>query len=61
MAELERRVIPIGPFHPLQEEAEFFKLKVEGEKVVGLDIQLGYMHRGHEKLCEGKTKPNDCT
>ncbi|NLI98938.1 NADH:ubiquinone oxidoreductase [bacterium] len=47
--------MPIGPFHPLQEEAEFFKLKVEGEKVVGLDIQLGYMHRGHEKLCEGKT------
>lgn len=52
---MERRVIPIGPFHPLQEEAEFFKLKVEGEKVVGLDIQLGYMHRGHEKLAEGKT------
>ncbi len=55
MADMERRVIPIGPFHPLQEEAEFFKLKVEGERVVGLDIQLGYMHRGHEKLAEGKT------
>lgn len=52
---MERRVIPIGPFHPLQEEAEYFKLTVEGEKVVHLDIQLGYMHRGHEKLCEGKT------
>ncbi len=55
MAELKRRVIPIGPFHPLQEEAEYFKLTVEGEKVVGLDIQLGYMHRGHEKICENKT------
>jgi NADH-quinone oxidoreductase subunit D len=55
LAELKRRVIPIGPFHPLQEEAEYFKLTVEGEKVVGLDIQLGYMHRGHEKICENKT------
>ncbi|MCK4231877.1 nickel-dependent hydrogenase large subunit [candidate division WOR-3 bacterium] len=55
LAALERKVIPIGPFHPLQEEAEYFKLTVEGEKVVGLDIQLGYMHRGHEKICEGKT------
>lgn len=55
MAELERKVIPIGPFHPLQEEAEYFKLTVEGEEVVGLDIQLGYMHRGHEKMCESRT------
>ena len=55
MAEFERRVIPIGPFHPLQEEAEYFKLTVEGEKVVHLDIQIGYMHRGHEKICESKT------
>jgi len=55
LAELERKVIPIGPFHPLQEEAEYFKLTVEGEEVVHLDIQLGYMHRGHEKICEGKT------
>ncbi len=52
---MQPRVIPIGPFHPLQEEAEYFKLTVEGERVVGLDIQLGYMHRGHEKICEGKT------
>ncbi|NIP87204.1 MAG: hypothetical protein GTO03_17245, partial [Planctomycetales bacterium] len=39
-------IIPVGPYHPLQEEPEFFKLYVEGEKVVGLDIELGYNHRG---------------
>ncbi|MBM3323670.1 NADH:ubiquinone oxidoreductase [candidate division WOR-3 bacterium] len=44
----DRRIVPIGPFHPLQEEPEFFKLIVEGEKVVGLEINLGYNHRGHE-------------
>ncbi|MFA5042804.1 MAG: nickel-dependent hydrogenase large subunit [Kiritimatiellia bacterium] len=48
-------IIPIGPYHPLQEEPEFFKLHVEGEKVVRLDIELGYNHRGIEKLSELKT------
>lgn len=50
-----RTVIPIGPYHALQEEPEFFKLYVEGETVVGLDIELGYNHRGIEKLSESKT------
>ena len=44
------QIIPIGPYHPLQEEPEFFKLHVEGEKVVKLDIEIGYNHRGIEKL-----------
>jgi NADH-quinone oxidoreductase subunit D len=47
-------VIPIGPYHPLQEEPEFFKLHVEGERVVHLDIELGYNHRGIEQLSETK-------
>lgn len=47
-------IIPVGPYHPLQEEPEFFKLYVEGERVVGLDVELGYNHRGIEKLSEGK-------
>ncbi len=51
----KRRVVPIGPFHPLQEEPEFFKLIVEGEKVVDLEINLGYNHRGHEYLSTKKT------
>ncbi|MDD5195346.1 MAG: nickel-dependent hydrogenase large subunit [Candidatus Omnitrophica bacterium] len=50
----ERRVIPIGPYHPLQEEPEFFKLIVEGERVVDLEIEIGYNHRGIEKLAEAK-------
>lgn len=45
-----RRVVPIGPYHPLQEEPEFFRLIVEGEKVVDLEINLGYNHRGHEYI-----------
>jgi len=48
-------IIPIGPYHPLQEEPEFFQLHVEGEKVTKLDIEIGYNHRGIEKLAESKS------
>jgi len=50
-----KSLIPIGPFHPLQEEPELFLLELDGETVVGIDIQLGYNHRGIEKLSEAKT------
>ncbi|MDH3772338.1 MAG: nickel-dependent hydrogenase large subunit, partial [Nitrospirota bacterium] len=50
----KRTIIPIGPYHALQEEPEFFKLHVEGETVVHLDIEIGYNHRGIEKLSESK-------
>ena len=50
----ERTIIPIGPYHALQEEPEFFQLHVEGERVVALDIELGYNHRGIEKISESK-------
>ena len=47
-------IVPIGPYHPLQEEPEFFRLYVEGEKVVDIDIVIGYNHRGIEELSEEK-------
>lgn len=51
----ERCIIPIGPYHPLLEEPEFFKFYVEGEKVVDAELRIGYNHRGIEKLGESKT------
>ena len=48
-------LIPIGPFHPLQEEAEFFQLYVEGERVVDMDVRISYNHRGIEALSETMT------
>ncbi len=44
--------IPLGPFHPLLEEAEFFEIKVDGETVVDIDMEIGWMHRGHEYISE---------
>ncbi|MBD3426710.1 MAG: NADH:ubiquinone oxidoreductase [Candidatus Omnitrophica bacterium] len=51
----KRTIVPIGPYHPLLEEPEFFTLTVEGERVVDIDAQVGYNHRGIEKLSEMKT------
>ena len=51
----KRTIIPIGPYHPLQEEPEHFILYVEGERVVDIDWKTGYNHRGIEKLSEGLT------
>jgi membrane-bound hydrogenase subunit alpha len=47
--------IPIGPYHPLQEEPEFYKLVVEGEKVIDVDVRIGWNHRGIEKISESKS------
>jgi len=52
---MSKTILPIGPYHPLQEEPEFFTLTVEGEQVVDIDVRLGYNHRGIEKLSERKT------
>lgn len=52
---MNAKAIPVGPFHPLLEEAEYFELKVEGETVVDIDMEIGWMHRGHEFISESKT------
>ncbi len=50
-----KTIVPIGPYHPLQEEPEFFELEVEGEKVVDIGVHIGYNHRSIEKIAESKT------
>lgn len=52
---MAKTIIPIGPYHPLQEEPEFFQLVVDGEIVVDAVVNIGYNHRGIEKLSELKT------
>ena len=44
------KVVPIGPFFPVLEEPAYFKVFVEGEKIVGCDYRGFYNHRGIEKL-----------
>ncbi len=52
-------VIPLGPQHPALKEPENFLLSLDGEKVVGAALNLGYNHRGIEKACESRTYMQD--
>jgi len=51
----KKTLIPIGPYHPLQEEPELFKLYCDGEIVKDIQWVTGYNHRSIEKLSESKT------
>ncbi|MFC1887877.1 nickel-dependent hydrogenase large subunit [Candidatus Cloacimonadota bacterium] len=51
----KKTIVPIGPYHPLLEEPELFKLYCDGETVVDMVWETGYNHRGIEKICETKT------
>jgi len=50
---VKKPVLAVGPFHPLQEEMEFFQLTVDGEIVTDIDVRISYNHRGIEKISEG--------
>ncbi len=52
---MKKTIVPLGPYHPLLEEPEHFRLYVEGERVVDVEVEIGYNHRGIEKLSETKT------
>lgn len=45
-------IVPVGPIHAGVIEPGHFAFQVAGEVVEGLPIQLGYKHRGIEKLFE---------
>jgi len=49
---MQKPVLAIGPFHPLQEEMEFFQLTVDGETVTDIDARISYNHRGIEGISE---------
>ncbi len=51
--------IPIGPQHPALKEPEGFSIALKGEKILGVDVRLGYNHRGIEKACEERSYVQD--
>ncbi|HII67392.1 MAG TPA: NADH dehydrogenase subunit, partial [Thermococcaceae archaeon] len=40
--------IPFGPIHPALEEPEKFIITLDGERIVNVDVRLGYNLRGLE-------------
>jgi len=49
---VNKPILAVGPFHPLQEEMEYFQLTVDGEIVTDIDVRISYNHRGIEGLSE---------
>jgi len=47
--------IPVGPVHAGIIEPGHFRFSVAGEPIFNLEAQLYYVHKGIEKLCEGKS------
>ena len=45
-------VVSIGPHHPALKEPVNFKVIADGEKIVRLELDLSYNHRGVEKAAE---------
>jgi NADH-quinone oxidoreductase subunit D len=47
--------IQMGPSHPATHGTIKFNLKLDGEKVLHCDVEVGYLHRGFEKMIEQGT------
>ena len=50
-------VVNIGPQHPATHGVLRFRTAVDGETIKKIDVYMGYIHRGVEKLCEDLTYP----
>jgi len=48
-------VLNMGPQHPSTHGVLRVILKLDGEKIIGTDCVIGYLHRGVEKLGENRT------
>jgi len=47
--------IQMGPSHPASHGTIKFNLRLDGETIVDIDVEIGYLHRGFEKMCEQGT------
>jgi NADH-quinone oxidoreductase subunit D len=52
---LEIMELQMGPSHPATHGTIKFNLKLEGEKVLDCDVEVGFLHRGFAKSCEQVT------
>ena len=50
-------VVNIGPQHPATHGVLRFRTAVDGEMITKIDVYMGYIHRGIEKLCESLGYP----
>jgi NADH-quinone oxidoreductase subunit D len=54
----DHMVLNMGPSHPATHGTVKFLLTLDGETVVKMEVEIGYLHRGFEKMCESVTYAN---
>ncbi|CAI2718107.1 NADH dehydrogenase (quinone) subunit D [Nitrospina watsonii] len=54
----EYMILNMGPSHPATHGTVKFLLMLDGETVVDCEVEVGYLHRGFEKMCESVTWTN---
>jgi NADH-quinone oxidoreductase subunit D len=52
MAETREMLLNVGPAHPAMHGIIRIVTKLEGEQIVDCEIEIGYLHRGFEKMSE---------
>lgn len=52
---MSKVTIPIGPQHPALKEPASFNITLDGEKILNMNVRLGYNHRGIEKAAESRS------
>jgi NADH-quinone oxidoreductase subunit C/D len=51
----ERMTVNIGPSHPAMHGTFRLMAVLDGERIVASDVEIGYLHRCFEKMCETHT------
>ena len=54
----DHMVLNMGPSHPATHGTVKFLLTLDGETVVDMVVEVGYLHRGFEKMCESVSYSN---
>jgi NADH-quinone oxidoreductase subunit D len=51
----KRMVVNLGPSHPAMHGVTRAVVELEGETIMGMKLDIGFLHRGFEKSCENVT------
>ncbi|HHF42767.1 MAG TPA: NADH-quinone oxidoreductase subunit D [Candidatus Aminicenantes bacterium] len=54
-ARRESMLLNMGPSHPAMHGTIRIMLELDGERILNSEVEVGYLHRGFEKICENRT------
>ncbi|MBF0511201.1 MAG: NADH-quinone oxidoreductase subunit D [Candidatus Omnitrophica bacterium] len=52
MSETRSMLLNVGPSHPAMHGVVRLVMELDGEKIKNVDVEIGYLHRAFEKMCE---------